>query len=220
LEITEGILEAGKPGSNSETWGRFCDGLSSNTVVQYSVGPIITLHVRITAREYVDRLGNQMPLMIQTLFPNNDAVFQDDSVPIDTAGTAGTVQSWFEKHEGELQHLHWPPQSPHLSIIETLCSVLQTRMGNMFPTPTSVKQVESVLLEEWYKIPLETVQNLYESVPRRIAAVLKAKGAPTPYNKEMCTVSEAFPLFCSTLVYPQHFVPSLCYSICSLTSVF
>jgi hypothetical protein len=36
--------------------GRFCDGLGSNIVVQYSVGPIITLHGRITAREYVGRL--------------------------------------------------------------------------------------------------------------------------------------------------------------------
>jgi hypothetical protein len=42
--------------------------------------------------------------MIQTLFPN-DAVLQDDNAPIHIAGT---VQSWFEKHEGELQHLPWP----------------------------------------------------------------------------------------------------------------
>jgi hypothetical protein len=48
--------------------------------------------------------------MIQTLFPNNDAVFQDD--------TAGTVQSGFEENEGELQHLASPAQSPDLNIIE------------------------------------------------------------------------------------------------------
>jgi hypothetical protein len=48
------------PGYNSETRGRFCDGLGSNIVVQHSVGPIITLHGQITAREYVDRLDNQM----------------------------------------------------------------------------------------------------------------------------------------------------------------
>jgi hypothetical protein len=67
------------PGSNSETRGRFCDGLGSNVVEQYSVGPIITLHGRITAREYVDRLSNQVHPMIQTLFPNGDAVFQDSA---------------------------------------------------------------------------------------------------------------------------------------------
>jgi hypothetical protein len=40
---------------------------------------------------------------------------------------------------------------------------------------------DDVLQEEWCKIHLGTVQNLYKSIPRRIAAVLKAKGGPTPY---------------------------------------
>jgi hypothetical protein len=78
------------------------------------VGPIITPHGRITVRKYVDRLGNQAQPMIQTLFPNNDAVFQDDNAPIHTAGT---VPSWFEEHKGELQHHLWPAESPDLNII-------------------------------------------------------------------------------------------------------
>jgi hypothetical protein len=52
---------------------------------------------------------------------------------------------------------------------------------NRFPPPTSLKQTEDVLLEEWYKISLETVRKLYKSIPRRIAVVLKAKGGSTPY---------------------------------------
>jgi hypothetical protein len=75
-------------------------------MVQYSVGPIITLPARITAKEYVDRLGNQVHPMILTLFPNV-AIFQDDNALI---VIAGTVQSWFEEHEGELHHLPWPAQ--------------------------------------------------------------------------------------------------------------
>jgi hypothetical protein len=72
----------------------------------------------------MDRLGNQVHPIIQTLFPNNNAVFQDDNTPIHTAETA---QSWFEEHEGELQHLPWPAQS-HLNITEPLWSVLETRV--------------------------------------------------------------------------------------------
>jgi hypothetical protein len=58
------------PGSNSKTWERFCRGLGRYITVEYSVGPIITLHGRITAREYVDRLCNQVHPMIQMLFLN------------------------------------------------------------------------------------------------------------------------------------------------------
>jgi hypothetical protein len=41
----------------------------------YSVGPCITLLGRITAKEYVEMLVNEAGPLIQTLFPNNYAVF-------------------------------------------------------------------------------------------------------------------------------------------------
>jgi hypothetical protein len=75
------------PDSNNETRGRFCDGLGSNIMMQYYVVFIITLHGRITARRHVDRLRNRVHPIIQTLFPNKDAVFQDDNAHIQTAGT-------------------------------------------------------------------------------------------------------------------------------------
>jgi hypothetical protein len=53
-------------------------------------------------------------------------------------------------------------------------------MRNIFPPPTSLKLFEDVLQGEWYKIPLETTKNLYETI-RKITAVLKAKGGPSPY---------------------------------------
>jgi hypothetical protein len=102
LENTQGSLQSGIPGSNGETRGRFCDGFGSNIVVRYSVVSIIKVHGRIAAKEYVDRLGNQVHPVIQTLFPNYNAVLQDDSAPVHTART---VQPWFEEHEGELQDL-------------------------------------------------------------------------------------------------------------------
>jgi hypothetical protein len=135
--------------------------------------------------------------MIQTLFRNKDAVFQEENLPIHTAET---LHLWFEEHEGELQHLPWPTQSPGLNIIEPLWSVLETRVRNRFLPPTSVKQHEDVLQEEWYKIPLETVQNVYESIPRMTAAVLKAKVVRYHNNEEMCKVSVVPPLFGPTPV--------------------
>jgi hypothetical protein len=97
LENAQGSLQSGMPGSNSETRGRFCDDLRSNIVVLHSVGPIITFHVLITARKYVDKSGNRVHSMIYTLFPSkNDAVFQDDSAPIHTDGTILHGLKWMK----------------------------------------------------------------------------------------------------------------------------
>jgi hypothetical protein len=68
-----------------------------------------------------------------------------------------------------------------LNITETLWSILDIRVENRFPLLTSVNQLEDVFQEEWYKIPLETVQDLYESIPRKIVAVVNAKGSSSPY---------------------------------------
>jgi hypothetical protein len=111
--------------------------------------------------------------MILTLFPNNDAVFQDGRAPINTAGT---VQSWFQEHEGELQHLLWSAQSPDLNAIEPLWSALEARVKKRFPPSTYLKQFKDVFQEEEYKIPPQIVQNLYESILRKVVAVLSAKG--------------------------------------------
>jgi hypothetical protein len=81
LENTQRNLQSGMPGSNSEIRGRFCDGLDSGAVFcwphHYPSWPN-------PCKEYVDRFGNQVHHMTQTtqtLFPKNDAVFLDDSVP-------------------------------------------------------------------------------------------------------------------------------------------
>jgi hypothetical protein len=98
--------------------------------------------------EYVDRFGNQVHPVIQTLFLNNDALFQNDNAPI---YIAGTVQSWFEMHERELNNLSWLAELPDLNIIEPFWSVLETTVRNRFPPPTSLKQPEDVLQEDGTK---------------------------------------------------------------------
>jgi hypothetical protein len=50
-------------------------------ILYYSVGPIITLHGQITSREYMDRLGNLVLLIILMLFPNNDVFFRKRQCP-------------------------------------------------------------------------------------------------------------------------------------------
>jgi hypothetical protein len=46
---------------------------------------------------------------------------------------------------------------------------------------TSLKQLSDILVEEWDKILLETIQVLYECIPQEIEGVLNANDGPTPY---------------------------------------
>jgi hypothetical protein len=144
----------------------------------YTADPIITLNGEITASDYIDILGNQVYQMVQ-MFPNIDAVFQDDSLPIHTTRI---VQFWFEEHEDALKHLPWPAQSPDLNIIEPLWSVVDSTVRSRFPPASSVMQPEDALHEKWYNIPVAAIQNLHVYIPRRIQALLPANGGLTPYQ--------------------------------------
>jgi hypothetical protein len=67
--------------------------------------PLLPFMAELTAREYVDRLGNQVHPIL------NDAVFQDNNAPHSDSWNC-SVMVWFEEHEGELQRLPSPAQSP------------------------------------------------------------------------------------------------------------
>jgi len=55
-----------------------CHNLGSN--VYNFAGPVLILNGRITATDYVDILDSQVHPVVQVLFPNNDAVFQDNTL--------------------------------------------------------------------------------------------------------------------------------------------
>jgi len=76
--------------------------------------------------------------VVQVLFPNNDAIFQDNDLSIHTARS---VHSWSEERESALQHLLWPAHLPTLNIIEPLWQVLESRVISRSP-PLSLKQLE------------------------------------------------------------------------------
>ncbi len=75
----------------------------------------------------------------------------------------------------------WPAQSPDLSPIENCWSCLKNKVYS-YDTPASgLKELFRRIEEQWEKISPEYIKNLYESMPRRMLQVIKAKGRWTKY---------------------------------------
>ena len=115
--------------------------------------------------------------MVQMLFPNNDVIFQDEDSPITQTEL---FSLGMRSMEMQFKHLPCPARSPDFDIVVQPWSVVESVVRSRFPPP-SLKQLRDVLHEEWYSVPLETLQNLHESIPRRIQTVLQANSGPTPY---------------------------------------
>lgn len=105
-----------------------------------------------------------------------DLVFQQDGDPKHRSKLA---QKWF-KNNG-IKVLDWPAQSPDLNPIEHLWSILKFRLA-AYPTPPSgIEELWKRVEVEWEKIPKEECLKLINSMPKRVEALLKAKGGYTKY---------------------------------------
>ncbi len=99
------------------------------------------------------------------LFKDADFILQQDLVP---AHTAKSTKSWLNDHG--VVCLTGQPNSPDLN---------KRKTRNKRPRNADV--LKATVKETWASIPHHKCHKLITSMPRRIEAVIKAKGAPTKY---------------------------------------
>jgi len=141
------------------------------------VGKLIEVQGKMDAEQYCEILEEGVEESFQKLkMAEDEQYFQQDNDPKHTSRKAG---QWFS--DNNIIPLKWPAQSPDLNPIEHLWQHLKNRLQQYDTLPKGVHELWERVAEEWNKIPPETCQNLIESMPRRIQAVLKAKGGHTKY---------------------------------------
>lgn len=148
-------------------WGCFAKNM---------LGPLVIVDGRLNARSYEDLLERHLLPFYGGLNTDLPCLFQDDNAP---CHRAHTVTSW--KDDNMINTLLWPAQSPDLNPIEHLWDVLERRVRARRPHPKNKGELIIALKEEWLNIDQSILENLVDSMPRRIEAVIKSKGYPTKY---------------------------------------
>ena len=95
-----------------------------------------------------------------------------------TCHTSKSTSKYLEKEKVCVMS-DWPPQSPDLNIIENIWSTIKRNVGRH--NPQSANDLWTYIQEEWENISTSDIGHLYDSIPRRLKAVLLAKGSQTKY---------------------------------------
>lgn len=124
----------------------------------------------IRSTEYIDILSQHL-LPIET-----GKIFQHDGA---TCHTAKVVKEFISLNNMEVL-CPWPGNSPDISPIENCWSELKKKVSNL--NPTSINDLKIKINQVWRNdISPDYCKHLIDSMPNRIAAVIKAKGQITKY---------------------------------------
>ena len=155
-------------GNNLMVWG--CMGWNG-------VGVLTEVQGIMNADQYCEILDGGVVESFEKLeMPEGERMFQQDNDPKHASNKA---TKWFE--DNTIEVMVWPAQSPDLNPIEHLWGDLKKAL-KQYPKPAKgVHELWERVVEQWNRIPPETCQRLIESMPRRVQAVIKAKGGHTKY---------------------------------------
>lgn len=156
-------------GGMIQVWGAF---------TYYGVGPILRIEGKLTGEKYRQILKTHMAPHLRALMTQKAVkiTFQHDNDP---KHTSKVVKNYL-KNAG-FHVLDWASQSADLNPIENLWDQVKDQIEKRSDRASSLADVFRIVKEEWEKIPLEFIQNLIISMPRRCQAVLDSKGYSTKY---------------------------------------
>lgn len=138
------------------------------------VGSLVFVDGRMNAEMYVNILRNNLLASAEKFGIADSFYYYQDNDP---KHTALRTREWMLYNCPHV--MPTPAQSPDCNPIEHLWDYLDTKIRE---SPVrDINQLKERLLAEWKKIPVEYCQKLVSSMPRRLAAVVKARGLHTKY---------------------------------------
>jgi hypothetical protein len=144
----------------------------------FALGPIVALSGSVNGEAYREILEKHAipTVKAQARKQRKQFYFQEDNAPVHTAKVARNFLL-----SQRVQLLPWPAQSPDLNPIENMWAFVETKLRSRKPQPSSIKELERVVAEEWNAIPQDFYCELVRSMPRRIQACIANNGGHTKY---------------------------------------
>lgn len=152
-------------GGNIMLWGCFSSS---------GPGELVRVKGTMNSAKYIDILEENLFKSAKRLNLGRKFTFQQDNDP---KHTARVTQEWFRKKRVKV--LDWPSQSPDLNPIENLWRDLKIAVHRR--SPSNLTQLELYCKEEWAKLSKDHCAKLVAGYPKRLEAVIAAKGAATKY---------------------------------------
>lgn len=153
-------------GGSVHIWGAFCyDGKA----------PLVVLDVNVTGLVYRDIMQNTLVPYARGMFQHNFRYQDDNARP-----HRSRVVVDYLTQEGILG-MDQPPKSPDVNPIEHLWSDMSRELSTMDNPPQTLPELRRVLRQIWADITHDRLQTLVDSMPRRLEAVIAARGGPTRY---------------------------------------
>jgi hypothetical protein len=140
------------------------------------VGDLTQVTGIMRKEDYIGILENHLKESAKKAKLGRRFVFQQDNDP---KHTAKIVKNWFQTNKIDV--LSWPAQSPDLNPIENLWSHLDAKVRALSTKPKNASELMQFLQEQWELISPDFTQKLVNSMPKRIAEVIRVKGHHIPY---------------------------------------
>ncbi|UYV75993.1 hypothetical protein LAZ67_13002054 [Cordylochernes scorpioides] len=98
--------------------------------------------------------------------------------------------------------MDWPARSPDLNPIEHVWDALGRRIGARHPSPRTLAELRTALLEEWGLLPLDLLQSLVNSMRARWGYIMWMAGDmranSNPYSMSMAAIFMRFHNYIAT----------------------
>ena len=153
-------------GGSVHVWGAFHNSAKS---------PLVLPDGYLTGVLYRGILQNTLVPFARHYFGDNYH-YQDDNA---TPHCARVVLDFLQ--QGNVTKMEQPPRSPDCNPIEHLWDELGQAISSMDNPPQNLDELRQVLLDKWAQIPVQRLQRLVASMPRRLAAIIAARGRNIRY---------------------------------------